>query len=52
MNAHVARSAHGVHWQIDEQPIAFDAADARAHEIQSCFEHAYDPRVCLLEDRY
>jgi beta-1,4-mannooligosaccharide/beta-1,4-mannosyl-N-acetylglucosamine phosphorylase len=52
MNLHVGRSIDGVRWQIDDHPIAFDAADARVREIQDCFEHAYDPRVCLLDDRY
>src|SRR5262249_5078194 len=46
------RSAAGIRGQIDPPPTVFDAADGRVREIQGCFEPAYDPRVCLLEDRY
>jgi beta-1,4-mannooligosaccharide/beta-1,4-mannosyl-N-acetylglucosamine phosphorylase len=52
MNIHTGRSADGVAWEIEEQPIAFVPADARVAEIQAEFEHAYDPRVTWLEDRY
>ena len=52
MNIHAGRSADGIDWEIDEQPIAFTAADPRVAEIQETFEHAYDPRVTWLEDRY
>ena len=52
MNIHAGRSADGIDWQIDEQPIAFVPADARVAEIQEVFQHAYDPRVTWLEDRY
>jgi beta-1,4-mannooligosaccharide/beta-1,4-mannosyl-N-acetylglucosamine phosphorylase len=52
MNVHAGRSADGVTWEIDEQPIAFVAADDRVAEIQQSFEHAYDPRVTWLEDRF
>ena len=52
MNVHVGRSADGVHWDIEHAPITFEAGDARVPEIQSPFEHAYDPRVTWLEDRY
>jgi beta-1,4-mannooligosaccharide/beta-1,4-mannosyl-N-acetylglucosamine phosphorylase len=52
MNLHAGRSADGIDWQIDPGPIVLKAADARVHEIQGRFEHAYDPRVCRLEDRY
>jgi beta-1,4-mannooligosaccharide/beta-1,4-mannosyl-N-acetylglucosamine phosphorylase len=52
MNVHAGRSADGVAWRISSQPIEFVAADARVHEIQARFEHAYDPRVTWLEDRY
>ena len=52
MNIHVGRSADGVAWSISPQPIEFAAADDRVREIQGRFEHAYDPRVTWLEDRY
>ena len=52
MNIHAGRSANGVDWQIDPDPIAFLADDDRVPEIQTTFEHAYDPRVVWIEDRY
>ena len=52
MNLHAGRSRDGVAWRIDPDPIVFRPADDRAAEIQGAFEHAYDPRVTWLEDRY
>ena len=52
MNIHAGRSADGIHWDIAPSPIRFAPADRRVGEIQERFEHAYDPRVTLLEDRY
>ena len=52
MNLHAGRSADGVDWEIDHEPIAFEPEDDRVPEIQARFEHAYDPRVTWLEDRY
>ena len=52
MNVHAGRSPDGVTWEIDEQPIAFAAADERVRDVQQDFTHAYDPRVTWLEDRY
>jgi beta-1,4-mannooligosaccharide/beta-1,4-mannosyl-N-acetylglucosamine phosphorylase len=52
MNLHAGRSADGVAWQLDHEPIAWEPADARVRELGSRFEHAYDPRVTWLEDRY
>ena len=52
MNLHVGRSQDGVDWEIDPEPISFLPADDRTAEIQGRFEHAYDPRVVWLEDRY
>jgi len=52
MNLHVGRSSDGIEWQLDPEPIRFEAADPRVCEIQRRFEHAYDPRVCRLGDRY
>jgi beta-1,4-mannooligosaccharide/beta-1,4-mannosyl-N-acetylglucosamine phosphorylase len=52
MNIHAGRSADGVAWEIDDEPIGFQAADGRIAEIQEEFLYAYDPRVTWLEDRY
>ena len=52
MNLHVGRSPDGVAWRIAPDPIEFAAADDRIPEIQGRFEHAYDPRVTWLEDRF
>ncbi len=52
MNLHAGRSRDGVAWEIDPEPIAFSPADDRVAEIQEHFDHAYDPRVTWLQDRY
>jgi beta-1,4-mannooligosaccharide/beta-1,4-mannosyl-N-acetylglucosamine phosphorylase len=52
MNLHAGRSADGVEWAIDHEPIRFAPSDDRVREIQEVFVHAYDPRVTWLEDRY
>jgi beta-1,4-mannooligosaccharide/beta-1,4-mannosyl-N-acetylglucosamine phosphorylase len=52
MNLHAGRSADGVSWRIDPEPIAFRPVDGRVSEIQERFVHAYDPRVTWLEDRF
>ena len=52
MNIHAGRSADGVDWDIDPEPIVFGPADDRVAEIQERFLYAYDPRVTWLEDRY
>jgi beta-1,4-mannooligosaccharide/beta-1,4-mannosyl-N-acetylglucosamine phosphorylase len=52
MNVHAGRSADGVDWSIDPEPIRFVADDERVPEIQEEFLYAYDPRVTWLEDRY
>jgi beta-1,4-mannooligosaccharide/beta-1,4-mannosyl-N-acetylglucosamine phosphorylase len=52
MNLHACRSRDGLDWTVDPEPIAFDPVDERAAEIAGPFEHAYDPRVTWLEDRY
>ena len=48
MDIFVGRSADGLHWQIEDEPVAFEGADG---EILTK-EYRYDPRVCFLEDRY
>jgi beta-1,4-mannooligosaccharide/beta-1,4-mannosyl-N-acetylglucosamine phosphorylase len=52
MNIHAGRSADGVDWEIEHEPIAFVPEDERTREIQERFLFAYDPRVTWLEDRY
>ena len=52
MNVHAGRSEDGLEWQISPDPIVFEPDDDRVREIQAPFEHAYDPRVTWLEDRY
>ncbi len=52
MNLHAGRSRDGLAWDIDPDPIRFAAGDGRVTEIQETFEHAYDPRVTWLEDRF
>jgi beta-1,4-mannooligosaccharide/beta-1,4-mannosyl-N-acetylglucosamine phosphorylase len=52
MNLHAGRSADGVTWTIEPEPIVFRPADRRVAELDAPFEHAYDPRVTWLEDRY
>jgi beta-1,4-mannooligosaccharide/beta-1,4-mannosyl-N-acetylglucosamine phosphorylase len=52
MNLHAGRSRDGVAWDIDPEPIGFEPAEERVGEIREGFEHAYDPRVTWLEDRY
>jgi beta-1,4-mannooligosaccharide/beta-1,4-mannosyl-N-acetylglucosamine phosphorylase len=52
MNLHSGRSRDGIHWDIDPEPIVFRPTDGRVEEIQDAFEHAYDPRVTWLEDRW
>ena len=52
MNLRTGRSADGIRWDIAPEPIVFEPEDARTREIQQPFEHAYDPRVTWLEDRF
>ena len=52
MDLHAGRSADGITWDLDPEPIRFQPADDRVREIQESFVHAYDPRVTWLEDRW
>ena len=53
MNLHAGRSADGVDWEIDARADRVRAGRrARRARSRSAFEHAYDPRVTWLEDRY
>ena len=45
---HVRRSADGVHWDLNDEPIRFMNEDGGYNE----FEYGYDPRVCKIEDKY
>ncbi|MCO6450627.1 MAG: glycoside hydrolase family 130 protein [Caldilineales bacterium] len=51
MQLHSGRSRDGINWDIKNERIQFIPEDKRVGEIMA-FEHAYDPRVCWLEDRY
>ena len=48
MDVHAGRSADGINWTIDPQPIKFQCDDPEIGK----FVHRYDPRVCWIEDRY
>lgn len=48
MILHAGRSADGIKWQLDEEPISFISDDPEIGK----FVEGYDPRVCWLEDRY
>jgi beta-1,4-mannooligosaccharide/beta-1,4-mannosyl-N-acetylglucosamine phosphorylase len=52
MDLHPGRSADGVNWTLGPDTIDWAAGEPRVAEIQQSFEHAYDPRVTWLEDRY
>ncbi|MEX1173324.1 MAG: glycoside hydrolase family 130 protein [Chloroflexota bacterium] len=52
MNLHAGLSQDGISWQIEPDPISFVPAHGRVAELQATFEHAYDPRVTWLEDRF
>jgi beta-1,4-mannooligosaccharide/beta-1,4-mannosyl-N-acetylglucosamine phosphorylase len=52
MNLHAGRSADGIEWGLEHEPIAFLPSEDRVREIQERFDFAYDPRVTWLEDRY
>ena len=52
MTLHAGTSDDGIDWRLEAEPIVFLPTDHRVGEIQGDFEHAYDPRVTWLEDRY
>jgi beta-1,4-mannooligosaccharide/beta-1,4-mannosyl-N-acetylglucosamine phosphorylase len=37
MNLHAGHSSDGIDWQIDQEPIRFEAADPRVREIEGRF---------------
>jgi len=52
MDIHSGKSADGINWDIAPDPIEFVPAEPRVEELTGEFEHAYDPRVTWIEDRY
>jgi beta-1,4-mannooligosaccharide/beta-1,4-mannosyl-N-acetylglucosamine phosphorylase len=48
MNIHAGRSPDGLHWTIDDEPIAFIKT---APDVPDS-EYKYDPRVVFIEDRW
>lgn len=53
MDLHAGWSSDGIDWVIEPEPIRFQPADDRVRELaERPFEHAYDPRVTWLEDRW
>jgi beta-1,4-mannooligosaccharide/beta-1,4-mannosyl-N-acetylglucosamine phosphorylase len=52
MNIRVGRSTDGIAWELDSEPISFEPAERRVAELEHSFEHAYDPRLTPLDDRY
>ena len=51
MQIHAGRSADGLSWAIEPEPIHWQPAEPRVEDL-AAFEYAYDPRVVWLEDRY
>jgi beta-1,4-mannooligosaccharide/beta-1,4-mannosyl-N-acetylglucosamine phosphorylase len=49
MQLHSGRSADGVRWEIENKRISF--TPAKGVEAME-WGYGYDPRVCLIEDRY
>lgn len=48
MNIFAGFSRDGIHWEINHQPIVFEAGNTEMIES----EYKYDPRVVWIEDRY
>ncbi len=48
MRLHSGRSADGVVWTLQPDPIQFVCEDAEIGR----FQYGYDPRVCWIDDRY
>ena len=51
MQMHSGKSPDGINWIIKNERIEFLPDNPAINDIIT-FEHAYDPRVCWLEDRY
>ena len=52
MNIHSGKSDDALNWKIKPDPITFLPENPKVSEIMQTFEHAYDPRVVWIEDRY
>lgn len=52
MNIHSGKSDDALNWEIKPEPITFLPDNPKVSEIMQTFEHAYDPRVVWIEDRY
>jgi beta-1,4-mannooligosaccharide/beta-1,4-mannosyl-N-acetylglucosamine phosphorylase len=48
---HVGHSEDGIHWQLKDERIQWQAENNKVAEI-GAFMYSYDPRVLWLEDRY
>jgi beta-1,4-mannooligosaccharide/beta-1,4-mannosyl-N-acetylglucosamine phosphorylase len=48
MRIHMGKSSDGINWDINNEPIPVKCSIGDDRE----FEHAYDPRVCRIEDKY
>ena len=48
MQLHSGRSQDGIHWEINNDRIAWIGDDPEIVQ----WEYGYDPRVCWIEDRY
>ena len=48
MDLFAGRSADGVHWQIDDDPIVFEGADSEIARK----EYRYDARITIMDGRY
>ena len=48
MQLHSGRSQDGIHWEINNDRIAWIGDDPEIGQ----WEYGYDPRVCWIEDRY
>ncbi|MBU0492593.1 MAG: glycoside hydrolase family 130 protein [Chloroflexi bacterium] len=48
MRIHSGKSQDGIHWDIEQEPIAFICDMPEIARV----EYQYDPRVCWIEDRY
>ncbi len=52
MNLHIGRSKDGIDWELNSETIRWLPTGPRVAEVQERFEHAYDPRVAWIEDRF
>lgn len=48
MRIHMGKSDDGINWKINNEPIKIKSN----LDESTPFEHAYDPRVCRIDDKY